>query len=129
MDKFDKSISYPGKAPELAQFIKTHYPVHQSKYENCFDRQMDRQFLVEMLEPAKQFMQQNEVTLYCGEFGVIDQAPMQTRINWTRDFIDVLDEYKIGFAYWCYKQMDFGLVDQNSNLINEELLRIVTLQD
>jgi endoglucanase len=128
MEQFNYTANYPGEVPELAQFLKTHHPIHIPRYENSFARQLDRQFLVDMLKPAKQFMEQEDKSLYCGEFGVIDLAPMQTRINWTRDFIDVLNEYKIGYAYWCYKKMDFGLVDQNGNLINEELLKVVTQQ-
>jgi len=128
MEQFNKTVNYPGEVPELAQFIRTHHPIHIPRYEKSFDHQLDRQFLVEMLKPAEQFIQQKKDSLYCGEFGVIDRAPIQTRIQWTRDFVDILNEYKIGYSYWCYKQMDFGLVDKNSNLINEKLLRVITQQ-
>lgn len=128
MKQFNKNVNYPGEVPELAHFLKKHHPIHIPRYEKSFARQLDRQFLVDMLKPAKQFMEQEDKSLYCGEFGVIDQAPMQTRINWAQDFIDILNEYKIGYAYWCYKKMDFGLVDKNGNLINEELLKVVTQQ-
>ena len=126
MEQFDQVTDYPGEAPGLAQFLKTHYPVHIPRYEKSFSRRLDRQFLVDMLEPAKQFMQQKDEPLYCGEFGVIDLAPMQTRVNWTRDFISILNEYKVWYAYWTYKQMDFGLVDANGNIIDDELLRAVS---
>lgn len=128
MEQFNQTIDYPGKDPGVDQFVKTHYPIHIPRYEKSFGRQLDRQLLVDMLKPAKEFMEQNGKPLFCGEFGVIDRAPMQTRINWTRDFIDILNEYKIGYAYWSYKQMDFGLVDKNGNLINDELLRVVSQQ-
>jgi len=126
MEQFNQTTEYPGKAAGLDQFLKTHHPVHIQRYKKSFGRQLDRQFLVDMLKPAKQFMEQTNKPLFCGEFGVVDRAPMQTRINWTRDFIDILNEYKIGYAYWSYKQMDFGLVDKNGNLINDELLRVIS---
>jgi endoglucanase len=71
-------------------------------------------------------MHQGKESLYCGELGAIDRAPVQTRINWTRDMIDVLNDLKIGYAYWSYTQMDYGLVDTSGTLVNDELLRIVT---
>ncbi len=128
MKQFNQTTNYPGEAPGLIQFLKTHSPIHIPRYEKSFGRRLDREYLVDVLEPAKQFMQQNHESLYCGEFGVVDLAPMQTRINWTRDFIGILAEYKIGYAYWSYKQIDFGLVDKNGRLINNELLKIITQQ-
>jgi endoglucanase len=126
MEEFNQTAYYPGEVRGLAHFIRSKYPKHISRYENSFDRRLDRQFLLDMLRPAKQFMQQKKEALYCGEFGVIDRAPIQTQINWMRDLIDVLNELKIGYAYWSYKQMNFGLVDEKGNCISDELLRIVT---
>jgi len=128
MERFNKSVDYPGEVPELAPFLRTHYPMHIPRYERSFDRTLDRQFLDELLQPAKAFLEQKGTALYCGEFGVIDRAPLQTRINWTRDFIERLTEYKIGYAYWSYKGMDFGLIDTNGHLISEELVRVVAQQ-
>lgn len=128
LEQFNQSTNYPGEATGLADFIKARYPVHIPRYEKSFDRRLDRQFLSDMLLSAEQFMQQKQESLYCGEFGVIDRAPMQTRINWTRDLIDILKDLRIGYAYWSYKQMDFGLVDKDGNIVNDELLRVVGQQ-
>ena len=128
MEEFNQDTDYPGEVPGLEEFIQTRHPVHMHRYEKIFGRRLDRDFLKEMLAPAIQFMQQTGEPLYCGEFGVIDLAPMQTRINWTRDLIDIMNEYKIGYGYWSYKVMDFGLVDKNGNVVNEELLKVVSQQ-
>ncbi len=128
MDKFNRSVDFPCEIPDLESYIRTNYPVHIPRYEKSFGRRLDRSFLVDMLAPAKRFMEKNNAPLYCGEFGVIDRAPMQTRINWTREFISALNDYKIGYGYWSYKQMDFGLVDHNGNLVSKDLLKVVTQQ-
>ncbi|MEJ2571853.1 MAG: cellulase family glycosylhydrolase [Anaerolineales bacterium] len=128
MEQFNKTVNYPGEAPGLAQFLEAQHPIQMPRYQQSFGRRLDKQLLEDMLQPAQQFMQQTDEILYCGEFGVINRAPMQTRINWNRDFIDILNENRIGYAYWSYKEMDFGLVDKNSDLINEELLRVITQQ-
>ena len=65
-------------------------------------------------------------SLYCGEYGAIDCAPMESRINWYRDFVGLLDEYHFGRAAWSYKAMDFGLVDRHGRVVNEELVKIVS---
>ena len=87
---------------------------------------MDEQFLRRELQPAIDFIQQTGQPLYCGEFGVIDSAPRTSRLNWYRDFVSLLREYKIGRACWSYKLMNFGLVDQNGQVVDEELVKIVS---
>lgn len=125
MKQFNQTTDYPGKTLGLGQFITAQFPDQISRYKASFDCLLDRKFLVELLEPARRFKEQNDVPLYCGEFGVNDRAPLQTRINWTRDVVELLNEYEIGYAYWSYKQMDFGLVDANGELVNEELIRVI----
>jgi hypothetical protein len=63
--------------------------------------------------------------VYCGEFGVVDSADLADRCGWLKDFITLLNENKIGHAYWNYKEMDFGLVNKHDAVINEELLNAV----
>ena len=128
MEQFDQTMHFPGEASGLADYIKLHHPEQIQRYEKSFGRRLDRDFLLELLAPAVQFMEERGESLYCGEFGVIDRAPMQARINWTRDFIDLLNELNIGYGYWSYKEMDFGLVDETGSVISDELLKAVSQQ-
>jgi hypothetical protein len=50
---------------------------------------------------------------------------MQTRINWTRDMVRILRNLGIGYAYWSYKAMDFGLVDAEGKIVDQELVDIL----
>jgi hypothetical protein len=59
---------------------------------------------------------------------VIDRAPMASNIRWHRAFIELLNEFSIGRAHWTYKQLDFGLVDGNGVVINEELVKVVAMR-
>ena len=79
-----------------------------------------------MLQPALDFFQKTGQPIYCGEFGVYEGAPMSARLNWTRDFIDLLNQFDIGRAYWTYKALDFGLVDKDGRVVNQELIDIVS---
>jgi hypothetical protein len=48
-------------------------------------------------------------TLYCGEFGVYEKAPRASRLRWTRDVVGILKDLGIGWSYWNYKWLDFGV--------------------
>jgi endoglucanase len=61
--------------------------------------------------------------LYCGEFGVISDAPQKDRLRWYRDMISLFEETGIGYANWNYRSGSFGLM--NGERRNEELIEIV----
>lgn len=52
-----------------------------------------------------------DVPLYCGEYGVIELAPMEDALRWYTDIHSIFEKYNIGRAMWNYKGKDFGLVD------------------
>ena len=68
----------------------------------------DASVLRELLSPLAGLKKEGRV-LYCGEFGVIDRAPHSARLNWTRDVVAVLKEMGIGWSFWSYRGMNFGL--------------------
>jgi endoglucanase len=79
--------------------------------------------LRDVWQRALDFARDSGCSIYCGEFGVIDQAPRESSRNWHRDFVDLLREQHIDRACWSYKQMDFGLVDGHRRVINPELAK------
>ena len=86
----------------------------------------DQDYLKAHLAAALEFSQATGQPLYCGEFGVYEAAPMSVRLNWTRDFVELLNQFDIGRAYWTYKALDFGLVDAEGNVVNQELVEIAS---
>jgi hypothetical protein len=125
MDLYGKQVEYPGKAKGLAEFLDQH-PKYKPGYEFFVEYHMDQDYLKEALQPAVVFVQETGHPVYCGEFGVIERASMSTRINWTKDFCTLLREFKMGYAYWSYKAMDFGLVDREGKIVSKELVKAVT---
>ncbi|HTC21372.1 MAG TPA: glycoside hydrolase, partial [bacterium] len=67
--------------------------------------------------------------VYCGEFGVYEQVARNTRLNWMRDVISLFSEMKVGWGYWNYKWLDFGIWppagDGKSGPVDEEMLNIL----
>lgn len=66
------------------------------------------------------------IPLYCGEYGVIDQAPLEDTLRWLTDINTVFMEYKIGRALWSYREMSFGLVDDHYHDIKDKMIQIIT---
>jgi endoglucanase len=124
LQAFDKELNYPGQILGLQEFLENN-PQYRKRLGRFVGAQMDEQFLRRDLQPAMDFLQQTGQPLYCGEFGVIESAPKESRLNWHRDFVKLLRELKIGHACWSYKQMDFGLVDQDGHVVDEELVQVV----
>ncbi|MCL2638777.1 MAG: glycoside hydrolase family 5 protein [Oscillospiraceae bacterium] len=85
----------------------------------------DIAFLEEKLAPAIAFMQKTGKRLYCGEYGAIALAEMDSRVNYLRDKNALFDKYKIGRAYWNYKGLDYSAIDENGEAVSMELVRAI----
>ena len=77
--------------------------------------------LIEAIEVAKQ----RDVVLYCGEYGVIDQAPVGSTLKWFEDIHTLFEKYGIGRAVWTYKQMDFGITDKHYEAIAGDIVALL----
>jgi hypothetical protein len=124
--KFNTALEFPGGTPGLKEFLANE-PDGRHAISRFVDVQMDKDYLRTLLQPAVDFLKSTDYALYCGEFGVIDRAPMASNIRWHRAFIELLNEFSIGRAHWTYKQLDFGLVDRNGVVVNEELVKVVAM--
>ena len=87
---------------------------------------MGTEFITEMIEEGIKAAKNAGVSLYCGEFGVIDQAPVEDTLRWFTDVNTVFEKYKIGCAVWTYKQMDFGLIEEHYAPIKDDLIKLWT---
>lgn len=75
--------------------------------------------------PATETAEKYNVPLYCGEYGVIDQAPPADTLVWLRDITAVFDKYGIGRALWTYKRKDFGLMDPHYDSVRKEMVKLL----
>lgn len=71
------------------------------------------------IEKAKE----NNVPLYCGEYGVIDKAEPEDVLKWFRCINSVFEKHGISRCAWSYRDMDFGLSDTRLDSIREELIK------
>lgn len=87
---------------------------------------MGPEFIGEMIGEAVEAAQNAGVSLYCGEFGVIDQAPVEDSLRWFTDVDTVFRHYDIGCSVWTYKEMDFGLIGSHYDPIRNDLISLWT---
>lgn len=76
----------------------------------------DKARLQKSIQQALDFRAKYKVPVACNEFGVYVQVNRESQMNWMRDFMDILREADVGYSYWNYKNLDFGLVSKGESL-------------
>ncbi len=73
----------------------------------------DRARLATLLEPVVRFRERHRVRVACNEFGVYVGGPDRaSQLAWMTDVLELFRENEIGWSYWTYKNLDFGLVSR-----------------
>jgi aryl-phospho-beta-D-glucosidase BglC (GH1 family) len=112
-DIYKKAVKYPGR-PEGLQGVIDKIGEKDDRMAEVLrenDKYWDINGLEKLFKPVLDFKEKYNVPLYCGEFGAVVLADKETRVNWTNDLMTLIKKYGISFAYWSYKNMDFGVID------------------
>jgi len=96
---FQGEVNYPG------QIVTNGTSAEERRVYN-------RDTLENMMRKPIQLAAALKLPLYCGEFGVIDKAPIQDKQALYRDLISIFKQHGIAYANWNYKAGSFGIVDQ-----------------
>ena len=75
-----------------------------------FDREWNKETLRNLLRPGAEWARERGVRLHCGEFGAYLLGPRADRYRWLEDVIELFLEFDIGWSYWSYKYMGFGVL-------------------
>lgn len=78
-----------------------------------------------LFESAISKAKENNTSLYCGEYGVIDRCSPEDTLKWLRCINSVFEKYGISRCLWNYKEMDFGLSDSRLDNIRDELIKYI----
>lgn len=120
---------YQGYPDTVASFREKSALLVENYDGNIFSTKLEtigpdyfREIFAVALETARKY----DVPLYCGEYGVIDQAPLPDSVRWLSDLNEVMCENHIGRALWSYKKMDFGLTDEHYAPQVNEMIEIIT---
>jgi hypothetical protein len=121
-----RPVDYPGDYTDIMWDLGKHVPEAERREPDVPPGAVDRSTLETLLRPAADFLARTGKPLYCGEFGVIEHASIESRVNWHRDLVDILTGLGIGRAVWSYKEMSFPLVDYSGRTVSEGLVRAIS---
>lgn len=97
---FQGTVNYPGQ-------IVANGALPEEK------RIYNRDTLEKMMRKPIHLADSLGLPLYCGEFGVIEKAPVESKLAWYRDMVAIFEKNNISYANWNYKAGSFGIVDEN----------------
>ena len=120
----DFEMWYPATLEEMRQKSEGFPQTHMGAvYNKCMEG--DGSFFDKMFADAIDYAKKNDVPLYCGEYGVIDLAPLPDTLAWMKDINASFEKFGIGRALWNYKNKDFGLVDEHYAPIRDEMIKVL----
>jgi endoglucanase len=126
---YKESVTYPGPIPKAQEYLaKDLQPMTREVLAFESSKPWDKERLRETIMPAIRLAKEGH-ELYCGEFGVYEQVNRPTRLHWIKDVVDLFTEYGIGWGYWNYKWLDFGIWPPAGNgatgPLDEEMLKVL----
>lgn len=123
VDNIDFDLNYP--AP-IELYREKSFALNQNQAGAVFSEKLKEigpEFFDIMFKSAIEYAEKNNAPLYCGEYGVIDQAPVKDTVNWLKDINSIFTKYGIGRALWNYKQKDFGIIDEHYSSVKDEMIK------
>ena len=116
-------IEYPGSMEEYLKKSKIIGDQGKAVYECGLDH-IGPQLIDDLVQDAINAAKNAGVGLYCGEFGVIDRAPVEDTKRWFDDVNEIFSKYNIRFCVWNYKEKDFGIADEHYDAVRDDLIKI-----
>lgn len=95
-------------------------------YRIAFDKvepMITPELFISKFSRAYEAAKKNGTVLYCGEYGVIENADPEDVVKWFKAINAAFEELEISRAAWSYKKMDFGISDDRMDSVRDELIR------
>jgi len=122
----DFSMLYPNDFTKILEKTKQFFPpMHSEIFEGISLDKMDKNFFESLFSEAVLIAEERNTSLYCGEYGVIDRADVNSTLIWYSDINSAFEKYGIGRAAWTYKEKDFGIIGDHYAPIIDELIKLL----
>lgn len=102
-------VNYPGITFPKKDLKK--HPVKEQMEIGWATGDYNKSKLLKEMQPAIDKAKELGLPLFCGEFGVIANAPQEPALRWYKDMIEIFKENNISFCHWVYRG-DFPLLDK-----------------
>jgi endoglucanase len=116
-------VHYPGELISKAEYDSLA-PDQQKTAKDMVGKVWNIDALEEFMKLPIQKGKELGLQVYCGEYGVIDGAPVEDKIRWYNDMIAIFNKNNIASANWNYKSGSFGLVS-GDGVKNEAMIQAV----
>ena len=90
------------------------------RYSEC---DISSEYFVNVFREACETAEKNGTVLYCGEYGVIENAVTEDVIEWYKAIHTAFEQLGMCRATWSYKKMNFGLSDERLKDSIDELIK------
>ena len=122
----DFRTTYPSDISKYISETNEFLPIENGEiYNNITQDTIDKEVFEVAFSEAISVAKERGVALYCGEYGVIDQAELPSTLAWYTDINSTFEEYGIGRAAWTYKGKDFGITDEHYAPILDKLINLL----
>ena len=117
-------VHYPGVILTQEEFDNLPGDV-KPEVRRWIGKKFDKEVMGEMFGKPLTKAKALGLPLYCGEYGVISDAPDEDTYRWYADMVQLFNEKGIASANWNYKSGNFGLVGIDGKA-DKKLIEIVT---
>lgn len=119
----DFRITYPGTVRDYDRISHEIFGWDYDREYNYDGDMIDTSYFERMFRNALEVSEKYNVPLYCGEYGVIENADIDGTLRWFADIHAVFEKYNIPRAVWSYKEMNFGLIDERLADVLPEIVK------
>ncbi len=116
-------IGYPEDTAVYEQACCERAPEMRYRMEPTKCERYSAQFFIEQFAGAVKVAEERGTALYCGEYGVINNADPEDTLAWYKDINEAFEHYGIGRAAWSYRSMSFGLADEHLKPVIDRLVK------
>lgn len=118
----DLRVDYPGNAEFYRDKLKELGIDDKDDYSAVGENGFDTKYFEKKFKKAVKLCEDRRCALYCGEYGVIENADPKQTLMWYKDISAAFKKFGIGHAAWNYKEMNFGLTDEHMRPVINELI-------
>jgi endoglucanase len=123
--EYSGPVNYPGWIVDTALYA-TLSEKTVSEMRRHANGYFDKEVLRDKMMPAILVAKENNLPLYCGEFGVYPTIPEEISLAWYKDVCDIFRENNISYCHWGYKG-DFPIVGEGT-VPNYKLVSVLTAE-
>jgi len=116
MKTYDGPVYYPGVIVDTNDLVGLDEAAYNEIMRGYGE--FNKETLARDMQPAIDKANELGLQLFCGEFGLYPSTPMEMRVQWYKDMIEIFEENDIAWSHWNYKN-DFPVVNEDLTPITE----------